>query len=292
MRDEYHPVAPERFTVEIADGSMAGWRWRHSAKPPLLFCHATGFCASVYKQMLQLLQAEFDIFALDMRGHGRTALPANPEDLRSWDIYARDVATFLDIQDRSDWTLAGHSMGAVSVSLAARGRDDVAALRLIEPVAPPPALRIVARMPFWPLLSRQMPIAARAAQRRAHWPSRAETMARYERKALFRDWAPGALSDYLEDGLADDEEGVKLACAPAWEAATFRAQANDFWGAIRHAPAPVDVLAADHPSTTAGAGARRRFQRMGAGVTVLQGVDHLVPMQSPDLAARFIAEGR
>lgn len=292
MRDDYEPANAERFAVEIADGTLAGWRWRNNAKPPLLFCHATGFCASVYKQMLQLLRSEFDIFALDMRGHGRTALPANPQDLHSWNIYARDVAAFLDAQDRTDWILAGHSMGAASVAMAARARRDVLALRLVEPVAPPPVVAFAAGTPLWPFLSQGVPLVGQAARRRAHWSSRAETMARYERKALFRDWAPGVLADYLEDGLIDEEEGVKLACAPAWEAATFRAQANDFWGSVRQVSASVGVLAADHPTTTARAGARRRFRRIGAGLTILPGVGHLIPMQAPDRAARFIAEGR
>lgn len=285
-------TAAERFSVDVMDGTLAGWRWPNSAKPPLLFCHATGFCASVYKQPLSLLQADFDVFALDMRGHGRTSLPADPKSLRSWHIYARDVGAFLDSQKREGWRLAGHSMGGASVCMAAVGRSDVAALRLIEPVAMPSALSAIAKTPIWPWLFKRTPMVRQAARRRSSWPSRAEAFARYERKALFSDWASGVLADYLEDGLVDTEDGAVLACAPAWEAATFAAQANDFWPAVRNAPAPLSVLAADHPSTTVRDGARRKFPAFGAELTVLSGAGHLLPMQNPARAARFIAEGR
>ena len=292
MPDDLDTASAERFEVEIPEGVLAGWRLPNPAAPPLLFCHATGFCASAYRQMLRALAPDFDIFALDMRGHGRTGLPADPQALRSWDVYARDVAAFLDSQDRDGWTLAGHSMGGVTVCLAAQGRSDVAALQLVEPVAPPGLFAIAARTPVWPFYARRMPMVARAARRRAQWPSRAEAMASYERKALFRDWAPGVLADYLEDGLIDAGDGARLACAPAWEAATFAAQANDLWGAVRRAPAPLSVLAAQDASTTVWPPARARFRRSGAAVILVKGLGHLAPMQDPARAARFVADGQ
>lgn len=274
---------------QTEDGALAGLRWARADKPPLLYCHATGFCASAYKQMLQILSADFDVYALDMRGHGRTALPADPPALRSWDVYAGDVAAFLDREDRRDWTLAGHSMGAVTAALAARGRDDIRALKLIEPVAPPPVFAFAAKTPLWPLLSRRIPLVAQAARRRAAWPDRAAVAENYAGKALFRNWAEGVLADYLEDGLTQTAEGVRLSCDPAWEAATFAAQANDFWGAVRRAPAPVSVLVADHPTTTAGSGARRRLRRFGAVVTATAAASHLAPLEKPGFAAQFVA---
>lgn len=291
MRDDLDTASAERFRLEIEGGALAGWRWPNAARPPLLFCHATGFCVSAYKQMLAALAADFDIFALDMRGHGCTNLPADPAALRSWDVYARDIGVFLDHQDRDGWTLAGHSMGGVTVSLAARGRGDIAALRLIEPVAMPGLLSVAAKTPLWPFYARRMPMAARAARRRARWASRAEAASGYEGKALFRDWAPGVLADYLEDGLVEEETGVQLACAPAWEAATFAAHAHDFWGAVRRAPAPLSVLAANSPTTTVWPPARARFRRCGAVLTMLDGLGHLAPMQDPARCARFIVDG-
>lgn len=284
-------IAPTRFSVSLRGGELAGWRWRREGAPALLFCHATGFCASAYKQMLHRLAARFDVYALDMRGHGRTRLEADPAHLRSWRIYAEDIAAFLDAERRAAWRLAGHSMGGVVVALAALGRTNVAALRLVEPVAPSPLYAQIAGTFIWPYLVRRMPLVRQAKNRRARWTDRATVIDAYKRKPLFRGWAGGALADYLEDGLIDDDEGVRLACDPRWEAATFAAQANDFWSAVSAAPAPVAVLAADHCSSTVWPAARRRFRRAGAGLDEIAGVTHLAPMEKPALTAEFIAGG-
>ncbi len=284
-------TAPTRFSAELSDGSLAGWRWRRDGKPPLLFCHATGFCASAYKQMLGCLSNQYDVYALDMRGHGRTTLPAGPHVLRSWRIYAQDIAAFLDAQHVQNWTMAGHSMGAVTAAMAAYGRYDISALRLIEPVAVPSWLGVVASSPFWPLMSGRLPMVRAARKRRSTWTARSEVVASYARKALFRSWSAGALSDYLEDGLTETDSGVRLSCDPAWEAATFAAQANNFWAACAKAPAPIAVYAADSPTSTVSAAARARFQQIGAQLEIAVEVSHLAPMERPAEVAAFVASG-
>jgi len=289
MFEDASSDGPIRFSLKRPDGAVAGWRWVNEGAPPLLFCHATGFCASVYKRMLQPLSDRFDIFALDMRGHGRTSLPADPGTLRSWDIYADDVASFLNSEARDGWTLSGHSMGGVVVAMASRGRKDVSAIRLIEPVAMPPATALLARTPIWPHIAQRFPLVRGARQRRSVWPARGDVMASYDRKKIFRSWAPGVLADYLEDGLVDADGGVRLSCAPAWEAATFQAHANDFWGAVRAAPAPIRVLAADDRSSTVWPGALRRFRRAGGQVAKQPGASHLIAMEKPDFVAEFVA---
>jgi pimeloyl-ACP methyl ester carboxylesterase len=288
MNDRVAPPAPERFAFRLADGALHGLRWKNNAKPPLLFCHATGFCASAYKRMLGLLSDRYDVFALDMRGHGRTDLAADPSRLRSWRIYADDVRAFLDNERRAGWTLAGHSFGAAASLMAACGRSDVAALKLIEPVAMPPWFAAAAKSPLWPLLAARIPLVRQAARRRSQWDSRETVAASYARKALFRNWAPGVLADYLEDGLEERDGGVALSCDPRWEAATFAAQANDFWAAARNAPAPIKVYAANHPSSTVSLDARRRFTRIGAQLLVEKGPSHLAPMERPAEMAAFI----
>ncbi|MBI1366916.1 MAG: alpha/beta fold hydrolase [Alphaproteobacteria bacterium] len=294
MTDPAVDLPGERFAVEISDGAMAGWRWRRPRAPRLLFLHATGFCASAYKSTLRRAAARFDVYALDLRGHGRTRLPADPRRLKSWDVFARDVVAALDAlageAPGPAWTLSGHSCGAVVSALAARGRADVAGLALIEPVTPPPGVALLARTPLWRLTGARSRLARGALARRALWPDREAVRASYARKPLFRRWAPGVLDDYLEDGLAPAAEGgVALACAPAWEAATFAAFAHDFWGAIAAAPAPVSVLGAVDPTTTLFGRAPARLKRLGAEIQFAAGSTHLLPFEAPDAAAAFLA---
>lgn len=290
---EKSDIQPIRFSTDLPDGPVTGWRWNNPEKPPLLFLHATGFCASAYRQMLECVATQFDIFALDLRGHGRNGLPANPESLRSWKPYVDDVGAFLDLHARSGWTLSGHSLGAATALMAAVGREDVSALRLIEPVAMPAWISRMAKTPAWPYFSRRMTLVKLASRRRDRWPDRERVHASYSRKALFQSWAPGALDDYLLDALSDgppDVDGsVSLACRPVWEAATFAAQGNDFWAAARSVTAPIELLAANHRSSTLPEFGRRRFRRLGAKVTVKAGVSHLAPMEKPAEMAAFLA---
>lgn len=283
-----HQSAPIRVLVTLKGDAFAGWRYVNEAAPPLLFCHATGFCASAYKQMFSHLQNDFDITALDQRGHGRTRAATDPAGLTSWKTYASDIAAFLDQSGRDGWVLAGHSMGAVAATLASRGRSDIAALRLIEPVAMPPIVQYLARLPWWRERIMKRPPASLARKRRVFWPNREAVRESYGKKALFARFADGALLDYLEDGLTETEEGVRLSCDPEWEAATFSAHAHDFWGAVRAAPAPVSVLGARGATSTLFPSASRRFRAAGAQIGRVDGVSHLVAMEKPALAAAFL----
>lgn len=282
--------SPARFEIDLGDGTLAGLRWPETGAPPLLFCHATGFCASVYKQMLARLSGDYDVVALDMRGHGLTRLPADPDRLRSWRIYRNDVSAFLDRERRQGWTLAGHSMGAIVALLAADGREDVSALRLIEPVLSPAWMMTIAMTPLWPPMARRLPFIAQARRRRNQWPSREAAAESYGRKAVFSGWADGVLGDYLEDGLRAEDDAFVLSCAPAWEAATFAAQANPSWAALAASrKLGIEIFLADHASSTVDPRARRRLARLGIRLTGGVGVGHLAPMERPDVCAAFIA---
>lgn len=282
-----------RLSVAIEGGDVALLRFGREGAPPLLFAHANGFCASAYRRMFLELGGRFDIFAADLRGHGRTALPAPIDGHRSMAIFGEDLrrikaALGAHVSGRR-WVLAGHSLGGVAAAAASAGDDTVAEIRLIEPVAMPAAWNLIAGTPLWPFIAPRIPLVRAAARRRGRWPDRRSVHASYVRKPFFAGWEEGVLADYLEDGLADDAGGVRLACSPAWEAANFAAQAHDFWGALAQAAAPVRVLAAGHRTSTVPKSAEARLRRLGARVDRLGGVTHLVPFETPALAARFLA---
>ncbi|MCK5750784.1 MAG: alpha/beta hydrolase, partial [Oricola sp.] len=219
---------------------------------------------------------------------GANTRPADPSRLRSWRPYVEDARAYLDGEKRESWIVAGHSLGAATALLASRGRNDVRDLRLVEPVIPPSWLAVAAATPLWRLTADRIPIVRQAARRRNGWPDRDAVLASYEAKPIFKAWAPGVLEDYLDDGLVGDETGARLACDPEWEAATFAAQGNDVWAAIRAAPAPLSVLAADHPSSTVSPAARARLEKLGAGMKLMAGVSHLAPMEKPAGIAAFL----
>ncbi len=284
----------ERAPFEAPDGRIAALRFPADAPSRrMLFCHANGFCASAYLKAFNALPPDMEILALDLRGHGRTDLPADPARHRSWDVYASDINAVVDqIGDSGPrWTFAGHSMGAVAALLAAAKRTDVAALRLIEPVIMPDAYRAMAHTPFMKFLFRRSGIVKGALGRRARWPDRAAALTSYRGKPLFQSWPDGVLEDYLMDGLEDADGGASLSCAPAWEAANFMSHAHEPLRAARDFIASggaISALAAGEKSTLS-PGPRRRLRQFGAHVTVLPGVGHLLAMERPAAAAAFLA---
>lgn len=289
-------LTSRRLSVSLADGDMAMLRFGRVGRPPLLFAHANGFCASAYRRMFEALGDRFDIFAVDLRGHGRTRLPASPGAHRDMTIFGDDLrrakAALADyVAPGVRWTLAGHSLGAVAAVSASAGDLTLSALRLIEPVAMPRVLSLVARSPVWGLIAPHMPLVKGAIRRRSRWPDRQGALQSYAGKRFFAGWADCVLEDYLADGLIAGDDGVGLACSPAWEAATFAAQAHDFWGPLAHVAAPIGVLAARHPTSTLRGDAIARFRRLGAQVEIADDATHLLPFEAPSRAARFLAGG-
>lgn len=341
------PVKASRFTSVGRDGNLCGWFFPASgkeetnsphvlqAKPlstknpaiTIVFIHATGFCASTYKQVFANNQFDVDIFAPDMRGHGRTRLPTDPKRLRSWSTYSEDIHEFLDnlkngrvlqcegaLADKKfdaikgPILLAGHSMGAVTALMASKNRDDIAGAVMIEPVIIPDIASKFAASPLWSLVASRFPIAAKAEQRRNQWDSRDAVFESYKQKPIFANWHDGMLRDYLEDGLRpishenydEGASGVELSCTPSWEAATFRAQANSFWSALRaltkvkhtsdvaRGALPIHVLAGRVKGSTISAQAEAQLQKAGIKTIREEEYGHLLPMENPALAARFL----
>ncbi|GGC95860.1 alpha/beta fold hydrolase [Aquisalinus flavus] len=282
-------------TLPDRGGDMHLRRWGDGA-PSVVVLHANGLTALSYRQLIAPLAAEHDILAFDHRGHGRTGLPADPDDLRDWHVYADDAAALLaqHAQPAEGWTLIGHSMGAVtSLMVAASGRIPVRRIVMIEPVVVPVAAHWIARSPMRGVMREILPVARKAAARRASFPDAVAAKNSYAGKPFFARWADGVLDDYLADGLAHDGEAVRLACDPAWEAATFAAQGHSFWQALDAATAAtngrVSAIYAETGSTASGT-SRIRLSGQGVRGIVLPAATHLAPQEYPAECAALIAD--
>ncbi|MEJ0059909.1 MAG: alpha/beta hydrolase [Terricaulis sp.] len=282
-----------RVSFELKHGRMAGIAFGDATRPPdILFLHATGFNARTYRTLLAPLASRFHVVAVDMRGHGQTTLPTKLFGYDSWRKHRNDILALLDGHFAQPVTLAGHSMGAV-VSLMAAGKrpDLVRGLALIEPVILSAAQYAMVELPAGPLLGRlTMPISRGAMRRRATYESREQAAETLAKRGIFRGFPPEVLADYVADGFVDDGAGgVTLACAPAYEAATFAAQRNDPWRALKRAPEPIVLLRAEHGSTIS-AKAAQKFQtrRPDARIASVEGAGHMLPIERPDRARAAI----
>jgi pimeloyl-ACP methyl ester carboxylesterase len=179
--------------------------------------------------------------------------------------------------------------GAVSSLTAAERPARVKALALFDPVVP--RLELVEAAKAGPRDPNfENPMAQGALRRRRIYASRAEVVAGYHGRGIFKTWPDGALADYIEDGFVDQPDGsVTLACAPEWEASNFGAAMNDVWAALGAVHAPVRILRAENGSTCSIESAER-FTPANPDFTVqtVAGASHFLPIERPDLVAKTL----
>jgi pimeloyl-ACP methyl ester carboxylesterase len=234
-----------RFATEMkAGGKLAGIEFGDPIKPfAAVWIHATGFNAMTYQSLLAPLGLRQRVAALDMRGHGRSTMPAKPGRMKSWHRYRDDVIEWLEREAPHGVVLSGHSMGATVALLVAGKRPDlVKGLVLADPVIMPRVYYFWKHVfpPVTWIANRNM-LARGAKKRRAEFPAFREALDSYSGRGAFTTWREPFLADYLLDGIdrvdhngAQSEDQVwRLTCEPKWEAATFAAQRNQPWRALR-----------------------------------------------------------
>ena len=285
---------PVRRTLDLAEGAVSflAWDSAPAGAPCLHFAHATGLNAQTYVPLLARLAGRFRVRAWDARGHGRTTLPADPASLISWETYVADLARFLEALGEGPVLLAGHSMGATASSEVLATRPDLAlGLVAVDPpmVSPEMAETIAATRAAGANIDPE--IAQRAARRRADWPDRASVRAAYLGRGAFQSWPEAWLDGYLDGGLVETATGVRLACTPAWEAATFRAVSTTIWQRMAELRQPMTLLRATVGSTVA-AEAPDTLARLAPHVRqrVVEGASHFLPMEQPEIVIAEIEE--
>ena len=239
----------------------------------LVFLHATGFNALTYRHILAPLAREHRILAVDQRGHGGATLTADPDDRPDWNDYRDDVLALRAALNLQDVVLAGHSMGATVSILAASSEAKLARrLVLFDPVILP--------LVFDPHAG-HVDLATGAARRRAVYDNRAQVRASYRGRGAFVGWPDEMLDDYIAAGFRDLPSGeAQLACAPAWEAATYRAQRHDTRAALASLACPIDLYQAEFNSAC-----RLDPATPGINWQIVAGAGHFLPMEHPDLAS-------
>jgi pimeloyl-ACP methyl ester carboxylesterase len=180
--------------------------------------HGTGFCASVWDAIAIDLVDDFDVVAVDRRGHGASAKPVGAYAL---DDLADDVVALIDALDLQGAYGIGHSAGGTDLLLAAPQRPHAfAKLFLIEPTVMDP------HDPTSGLVTAPGPEHAdleRLRRRRATFPSRQAARERLEDRGIFAGWHSDLLDAYISDGLEALPDGqLSLRCTPTNEAEMLR----------------------------------------------------------------------
>ncbi|HYC97519.1 alpha/beta hydrolase [Brevundimonas sp.] len=249
----------------------------------LVFVHANGFNAMTYRSLLAPLSGSLRIWAPDLRGHGATRLPAEPEGRRGWGDHRDDLVSLLDALDGPPVVLAGHSMGGTASLLAAAERPGrVSRLLLMDPVIWGRLSVMAFHLPLLDRLPGRHPLVRNALARRNRFDSREQALDSYRGRGAFRGWPEMMIADYLADGLRETEDGLALACEPRWEASSYAVHAHDPWRAMRAFRGPVRILKAEAGSTCHVPARPRGLPHVT--VETVHGGTHFFPMLKADVA--------
>jgi len=285
----------EENYIDINGNRMCWFEWGiPDGRPTILLCHATGFHARCWDQTIHFL-GDRHVIAVDFRGHGRSG---NEEPLTSAS-FGDDLARFVAALDLANLTAAGHSMGGHSVVQAVCAEPQrFSRLLLVDPVILDPAAYSGER--FHSALLNDVgehPVA----RRKNRFADPAAMFANFDGRGAYGLWQTSVLRDYCEHGLlpAPDGDGMVLACPPAVEALIYMGSSGlDLYDRLASIMQPVVVLRApgrdpaetvmDFSKSPTFAGLADRFP---AGKDVyLPDLTHFIPMQRPDLVARYLLE--
>jgi pimeloyl-ACP methyl ester carboxylesterase len=104
----------------------------HGSGPALLLTHGFGESTEMWAANIPALAGEHQVVAWDLRGHGRTDAPDDPEAY-SHALALEDMATVLDAYDAGRAALCGMSLGGfLSLAFRLRHPERVTALVLVD----------------------------------------------------------------------------------------------------------------------------------------------------------------
>ena len=134
--DEQKVAGPTRIhTVQGGGGLRLHVReWGNPDGPPILFIHGLSQSHLCWaKQYHSALAAEFRLVAYDLRGHGMSEAPLEPEHYADGAVWADDLAAVIEQLRLDRPVLVGWSYGGFVICdyLRAHGQDRVAAVDFV-----------------------------------------------------------------------------------------------------------------------------------------------------------------
>ena len=109
--------------------------WGPADGPPILFIHGWSQNHLCWiKQYESALAEEFRLVAYDLRGHGMSEAPLEPEHYADGKLWADDVAAIIDELGLERLVLVGWSYGPFAICdyIRAYGQDRIAAINFVE----------------------------------------------------------------------------------------------------------------------------------------------------------------
>lgn len=107
-------------SVDVGEVSVSYQLVGNPAGQPVVLLHGLGDRGPGWMPVLEELATTFQVFVLDLRGHGNSSRPGT----YSFELMRDDVLGFLNAVGLTRAALVGHSMGAVVAMLVAQAAPD------------------------------------------------------------------------------------------------------------------------------------------------------------------------
>jgi pimeloyl-ACP methyl ester carboxylesterase len=136
------PVA-QGAEIRMANGIRLHYEATGAGSIPVVLVHGYGMSSAVWEKLLPLFPSNYRLFAVDLRGFGRSDKPENGYSCAE---LADDMAAFMDALGLSQAVLVGHSFGGLVLQhFASHHPERVLALVLSNTIAaasPPKGLTL------------------------------------------------------------------------------------------------------------------------------------------------------
>ncbi|MFT6559217.1 alpha/beta fold hydrolase [Sneathiella sp.] len=283
--------------LPLEDFSLSYYEWGDPQNQTLLFIHATGMHGLVWEAVIQQLQSDYHIIAVDQRGHGRSQ---SDRYLLDWSVMGNDAINLIEKLDLNDIIGVGHSMGGhVMLQAALSAPRRFKRLVLIDPVVFP-----LERYDTLSDFEKGHPKDNPIARRKNDFSDWRDMYDIFRARVPYSDWQPEILENYCRYGVVpakDNPSRVSLACPPDIEASVYMGHCSvNLHNVLSQLKCPVLVLRArgrrpdathkiDFSASPTDENLAHAFEN-GRDVW-LQHLSHFIPMEDPALTAEYI-EGR
>jgi len=255
------PVNNTKSTeVDVRGGRLPVWT-QPGEPPTLVFLHIWGGSHRTFAPVIARLASGCAVVSYDHRGWGAARDLPGPYGISE---LADDALAVIAGLGLGRYVLVGHSMGGKVAQLAASRRPEgLAALALIAPAPPRPA------------------VDAKAAEALTHaFDSRETVSDALEHMLTAQPLPPDLREQMINDGLAGNREAQL-----AWPLGGIT---MDITAATRAIEVPVHVLAGGQDRVDPPESLEANLLPFipGARMTVVEGTGHLSPLEVPELIAK------
>jgi len=253
----------------------------------IVFSHANGFPAGVYRQLFEAWRAQgYTVHALDKFGHD----PAWPVT-SNWPHLRDQLIAFIDAEVGAPAWLVGHSLGGFLSLLAASKRPDLArgVVLLDAPIIAGWRAHSLQVAKATGLMPRITPSRVSRTRRQA-WPSLAAVREHFAKKAAFARWDPRVLEDYVKGGFVRRGGQTVLAFDREVESRIYDTLPHHMQRVLRRHPlrSPLAFIGGQQSAESRQAGVEATRRLAGERFVWTEGT-HLFPMEQPETTAALVA---